>query len=95
MTTMSQDEAGCPIESRTCSLNEEIAELSLLLPAEQAAQMERLAHSRDLTLGQLIRLLVCDYLADQGATGPVSNRPRGRLAIPQGDCVLDSQDAGS
>jgi hypothetical protein len=86
MTTVSRDQAGCPIESRTCSLDAEIAELSLLLPAGQAAQMERLALSRDLTLGQLIRVVIRDYLADRDVTGPVSNRPMGRLAIPRDDC---------
>ncbi len=85
MTTMSRDQAGCPIESRACWLDAEMAELSLLLPAGQAAQMERLAHSRDLTLGQLIRLLIRDYLADRAATGPVRNRPMGSLTIPGGD----------
>jgi hypothetical protein len=42
----------------------EVAELSLLLPGWQAAQMEKLANSRGLTVGQLIRLLIRDYLAD-------------------------------
>jgi hypothetical protein len=92
MTTMSRDQAGCPIESQTCWLDAEMAELSLLLPAGQAAQMERLAHSRNLTVGQLIRLLIRDYLADRAASGPVSNRPMGNLAIHLGD-RFDSQGA--
>jgi hypothetical protein len=90
MTTMSRDEAGCRIERRACWQDTEIAELSLLLPAGQAAQMERLAHSRNLTLGQLIRRLIRDYLTDRVATGPVNNQPVGSLAIPRGD-GFDSQ----
>jgi hypothetical protein len=89
---LSRDHAGCPIESPTCWQDAEIAELSLVLPAGQAAQMERLANSRNLTLGQLIRLLICDYLSDRAGCGPVSNRPMGSLAIPRGEC-FDSQDA--
>jgi hypothetical protein len=92
MTNLSRDHAGCPIERRTCRLDADIAELSLLLPVGQAAQMERLAHSRGLTLGQLIRWLIRDYLTDRVATGPVSNRPMGSLAIPRGN-GFDSQDA--
>ncbi len=92
MTILSRDHAGCPIESRTCWLDAEVAERSLLLPAGQAAQMERLAHSRNLTLGQLIRRLIREYLANRAATDPVGKRPMGSLAILQGDC-FDSQDA--
>jgi hypothetical protein len=89
---MSRDHAECPIESQICGLEEEIAEVSFLLSAVQVVQMERLAHSRNLTLGQLIRLLIRDYLADRAASGPVSNRPMGSLVIPRGDC-FDAQDA--
>jgi hypothetical protein len=59
MTAMSWDHAEWPIESR---LDEEMAELALLLPVWQATQMERRARSRGLTLGQLIRLLIRDHL---------------------------------
>jgi len=90
MSTMIRDHAERPIESRTCWLDEEMAELSLLLPGWQAAQMERLAHSRGLTLGQLIRLLIRDNLTDRATSGPVSNRPMGSLVIVRGDC-FDSQ----
>jgi hypothetical protein len=78
MTTMSRDRAECPIESQTSSLDAEIAEVSLLLSVGQAEQMERLAHSRNLTLGQLIRLLIRDYLADWVEPGPVSKPPVGK-----------------
>ena len=61
---MSRDHAEGLMNSRICWLDEQMAELSLLLPGWQPAEMERLAHSRGLTVGQLIRLLIRDYLAD-------------------------------
>jgi hypothetical protein len=64
MKTMSLDGVASSIKDRVVSLDEDMAELSLLIPGWQAAQVERLAHSRGLTLGQLIRLLIRDYLAD-------------------------------
>jgi hypothetical protein len=91
MTTTRPDDAGWPIESRTCLPDAEMVELSLLLPGWQAAQMERLADSQGLTLGQLIRLLIRDCLTDRATRGPVSKRPLGNMAIPRGDC-FDSQD---
>jgi hypothetical protein len=45
---------GCP--------EEPVVELSVLLPGWQAVKVERLAYSRGLTVGQLIRLLIGDYL---------------------------------
>jgi len=42
-----------------------MAELFVLLPGRQAAELDRLACSRGLTLGQLIRLLIRDYLLGQ------------------------------
>jgi hypothetical protein len=72
MTTFTPDHVAWLIGSRTCSLDEEMAEFSLLLPARHAAEMERLARSRGLTLGQLIRQLVCDYLIDRAGLAPLS-----------------------
>ena len=88
---MNRNHGERPIESRACCLDEEMAELSLLLPGWQAAQMENLANSRGLTLGQLIRLLIRDYLTDRAGLGPVSKQPVGRLAILQA-APFDSQD---
>lgn len=65
MTTMNCEHAEGPIESRTCWLDEEMMEFSMLLPSWQAVDMEGVAHSQGLTLGQLIRLLISDYLADR------------------------------
>jgi hypothetical protein len=92
MTTMTRDHAGCPIESRTYWLNEEMAEFSLLLPARQAAQMERLAHSRNLTLGQLIRLLIRDYLTDGASTAQSNRQPVGKPCDTSA-CRSDAQNA--
>ena len=44
-------------------LDERIVELSLLLPAAQATALDRLASSGGLTVGQLLRLLIQEYLA--------------------------------
>jgi hypothetical protein len=41
---------------------EQVIEVSLLLPERQAAELERLASFRGLTLGELIRLLLNDSL---------------------------------
>jgi hypothetical protein len=45
-----------------------MAEVVLLLPAGQTAALERLASARSLTLGQLIRLVILDYLAGPAGT---------------------------
>jgi hypothetical protein len=43
----------------------EVAEVGLLLPGAQAAALERAARRRDLSVGQLLRRLVRDYLASE------------------------------
>jgi hypothetical protein len=93
MTTMSQSHADGPIESWTCWLDDEMAELSFLLPGWQASEMERLARTCGLTLAQLLRLLIRDYLTDRASTGPVSNRPTGSLAMPRGDGFVSPADS--
>lgn len=40
----------------------DIAELSVLLPGEQAQGLERAAHERGLTTAQMLRRLVQDFL---------------------------------
>jgi hypothetical protein len=62
---MSLDHSACSREDRLGWPNERIAELLLFLPGPQAAKLERLAFSRDLSVGQLIRLLIRDYLIGQ------------------------------
>jgi hypothetical protein len=48
----------------------EVAEVALLLPPGQAAALERAAHRRGLTVGQLIRCLIRDYLAGEARSPP-------------------------
>lgn len=50
-------------------LNEEITDLSLFLPARQAEELEERASWRGLTAGQLIRLLIRDYLDGENGAG--------------------------
>jgi hypothetical protein len=42
-----------------------MAELALLLPSGQAAVLLRLAHERGITVGQLLRCLIRDYLTTE------------------------------
>jgi hypothetical protein len=62
-----------PMEDRVVWPDDQVAELLLLLPGRQAAELERLAHSRGLTLGQQLRLLIHDYLTARGGASPGSN----------------------
>jgi len=62
---MHLDRVPCPTEDRVAWPDEQMAELFVLLPGRQAAELDRLACSRGLTLGQLIRLLIRDYLLGQ------------------------------
>jgi hypothetical protein len=48
---------------------QEMTELSFLLPGWQAAEMERMASAQGKTLGQLLRLLIQDYLAGKAKAG--------------------------
>ncbi len=63
-----------PTEDQGVWVEEQVAELLLLLPGRQAAELERRAHSRGLTVGQLICLLIRGYLTDRG--GLPSGQPR-------------------
>jgi hypothetical protein len=55
----------------------EVVELELLLPRSEMAALEAAAHRRCLTTGQLLRLLLCDFLA-------TSERSRGlQESVPQ------------
>jgi hypothetical protein len=42
----------------------EVSELLLLLPAGDATALERAAYHRGLTVGQMLRLLVRDFLGE-------------------------------
>lgn len=52
-----------PYANGTFEGNDPIVEVSLLLPDWEAAALERLACSRGLTVGQVLRSLVWDLLA--------------------------------
>ena len=66
---MNGDASDKPRNDRIAWLDEMCVELALLVPREQVARLIRLAAARGLTVGQLIRRLLDDYLAchDPGA----------------------------
>jgi hypothetical protein len=64
MTTTCNDDAGRKIESSNSWPDEEMIELSFFLPGWQSAELERAARYQGLTLAQLIRRLISDYLAN-------------------------------
>jgi hypothetical protein len=70
VSTMSYDYSLCPTTDPAIWPDAQVTELLLLLPARHAARLESLAHSREMTVGHLIRLLVGKYLADHD--GPSS-----------------------
>jgi hypothetical protein len=58
-----------PFAGQGRRMDEPVAEVSLLMPTRLAAEIERLARSRGMTLGQLIRLLIREHLDSQGGAG--------------------------
>jgi hypothetical protein len=50
--------------------NDELVEMMLLLPQEQATTLEAAAQDRGLTIGQMIRRLIRDFTARQRLAGP-------------------------
>ena len=58
----------------------DVVELSLLLPAEQAAEMESVAFQRGLTAGEMVRRLVRDFLTVQRTgSSPSASLLRNRM----------------
>ena len=77
--------------------NEEIAEFSLLLPGWQAAELESLAGGQGLTLGQLLRRVIGEYLARQSDLG-LGASPLGEFALMTCRCpdaVFGAAEASS
>jgi hypothetical protein len=76
---MNQDHAAPATGDRARRLDEEMAEVCLLLPAWQVAALERLARGRGLTLGRLLRSLIHDHLMEQADPEPARAglEPRG------------------
>jgi hypothetical protein len=64
---MSPEQPKGPAKDRFTGADGEVIELPVLLPRGPAARLERLAAARGLTLGQLVRLVLRDYLACQAA----------------------------
>ena len=61
------DRSGRPEVGQVGWLDQDVAEISLLVPGWQAAQLVSLANSQRLTVGQLLRRLVRRYLAHRPA----------------------------
>jgi hypothetical protein len=54
-------------------LEDEVVEVSLLLPAWQVTALESAAHDRGLTAAEMVRSLVRDFIADHGpVAGPLA-----------------------
>jgi hypothetical protein len=69
------DQDNVPGRSQEDSLPDgEVAEVVLLLPSGQAASLERAAHRRGLTVGQLIRCLIRECLASEDQEGKFQER---------------------
>jgi hypothetical protein len=58
-----------PFEGQGSRMDEPVTEVSLLLPTRLAAEIECLARSRGMSLGQLIRLLIREQLGSRGGAG--------------------------
>jgi hypothetical protein len=58
-----------PAEVEVYCLEEEVVEVSLLLPRWQAVALERLAWSRGLPLGQIVRRLIAELVAGPESPG--------------------------
>jgi hypothetical protein len=82
MTGAGRDDAGWLIQGRTWWLDQEIVEYSLLLSGHQAANLERLAHSRHLTVGQLVRILIREFLASESGFEPSRKGPAEPPSMP-------------
>jgi hypothetical protein len=61
------------LENPVDATDEQIAELSLLLLAQQVAELEEVAYSLELSLGQLIRLILRQGILTMGHSGPGNN----------------------
>jgi hypothetical protein len=75
---MSFDRSGRPEVGQVGWLDQEVAEISLLVPGWQAARLVSLAGSQRLTAGQLLRRLIRQYLVQRssGTKSGVCRVPR-------------------
>jgi uncharacterized protein (DUF2267 family) len=90
VNTMNHDQVPCSMEGRVIWPDEQMAELLVLLPGRQAAELEWLACTLGLTVGHLIRLLIHDYLTDGSGPGSVSKQQRRRAMTQTGLAPFDS-----
>jgi hypothetical protein len=74
---MNRDRTDGPTAGQVRWLDEDMAELVLLLPGRHVTGLERLAASHGLTVGRLVRLLIGEHLASAGTNGaqPAPGRP--------------------
>jgi hypothetical protein len=54
---------------------DDVVEVTLLLSAEQASELEAAAHQRGATAGELVRRLVRDFLVGQRTATPALAKP--------------------
>ena len=90
--TMNDEHRSCPAEDQVVWEDEQVTELRVLLPRQQAAELEKSAHSRGLTLGQLIRLLIRDYLADRSGAAPIRDPEGTGDVVVQPDVRFDLEE---
>jgi hypothetical protein len=57
---------------RNCESENEVIEVSLLLPGWQVAALESAAHDRGVTAAEMARAVLRDFLADHAAEGPLA-----------------------
>ena len=81
---MSFDPSCRPEVGQVGWLDQEVAEISLLVSGWQAAHLVSLASSQRRTVGQLLRRLICEYLAHQPA------RTESRIRTSDWDTLLET-----
>lgn len=64
---MNQTLSSRPEIGQVSWLDQEIAEISLLIPAWEAAELVTMASFRNVTVGQMLRALIREYLLQQDA----------------------------
>jgi hypothetical protein len=65
MRIVTLGDADCGKEPDLRRLEEEVVELSLLLPGWQLGALEKTAQSQGLTTAQVVRRLIRDYLFEE------------------------------
>ena len=63
------------LSAPTISSPEDVVELSLLLPALHLSELETAAFERGVTMGEMVRGLVRDFLVSHRREAPTNRRP--------------------